>query len=133
MAKTNTHLYNGAGTGSSQLFWKKKTYLGRAPRKGKTSPLLFPHTICYSMNSYFGSVREGLSQLLSPNTLCYNAELPEDGKTRHTNTATHGCLPGKTIKLFLFGRGTSCLISKRNRTNRFSNNGQVSYAVHALY
>lgn len=106
MAKTNTCLYNGAGTGSSQLFWKKKTYLGRAPRKGKTSPLLFPHTICYSMRSYFGSVREGLSQLPSPNPLCYNAELTEDAKTRYPSTATQGCLPGKTIKLFLFGRGT---------------------------
>lgn len=70
------------------------------------------------MSSYFGSAREGVSQLLSPNPLCYNAELTEDGKTRHSSTATQGCLPGKTIKLFLFGRGTSCLISKGNRTNR---------------
>lgn len=132
MAKTNTCLYNGAGTGSSQLFWKKKTYIGRTPRKGKTSPLLFPRTICYSMSSYFGSVREGLSQLLFPNPDCYNAELTEDGKTRHPSTAIHGCLLGKTIKLLLFVRGTSCLISRETGPIGFLTNRHVSYGVHIL-
>lgn len=99
MAKTNTYLYNGAGIGSSQLLWKEKTYLARAPRKGKTSQLLFPHAICYSMSSYFGSVRKGLSQLLSPNPYCYNAELTM------AKLDTQGCLPGKTIKALPIWKG----------------------------
>lgn len=55
---------------------KRKHGLGTSLRKGKASPLLFPHTICYSMSSHFSSVREGLSQLLFPQTfLCSTATM----------------------------------------------------------
>lgn len=117
---------------------KRKHSLGTSPRKGKTSPLLFPHTICSSMSSYF-SRKEGLSdfpfwgglsQLLFLKPFCVPVSLLQ---CRWQNlmlfsTATKGCLPGKTIKIFSSGRGASCLISKGNRT-RFPNR-QLSHAVH---
>lgn len=76
MAKTNTCLHNGTGTGSSLLFRKKKTWFRNISQKGKSlSPPFPPHNLLLDEFTFQQCQRRSFSAAVPQTFLCSTATM----------------------------------------------------------